>query len=56
MISNKFPDVIFVASNEMVEELFKKKYPKLVKESETKNRWILCLDLIRNLMKVLVSH
>lgn len=36
MISNKFPDVIFVASNEMVEELFKKKYPKLVKESEPK--------------------
>ena len=36
MISNKFPDVIFVASNEMVEELFEKKYPKLVKESEPK--------------------
>ena len=36
MISNKFPDVVFVASNEMVEELFKKKYPKLVKESEPK--------------------
>ncbi len=36
MISNNFPDVIFVASNEMVEELFKKKHPKLVKESEPK--------------------
>lgn len=35
MISNELSDVIFVASNEMIEELFKKRHPKLAKESES---------------------